>query len=612
MNKKGKIKVGIIAGLGLLAVVALVLAVVTYPGSSGPGFTLPAENAGIGNTAELFWQDCGGCKVTVTAEDGTVLLQQKVSGNGNLVLPTEAEGEYQVSLYGLFGNLIQQQSYQVTDSPIYTEQDTLQLGESAAIRVETDGLALTDDAWIGIYERGKTPGQDDSFLWSLVSDGLPGEGIYYAMQMHGSTNLFLRYTGDYTAFLFLDGGYTPVASWDFSTVEEDGVLALRWDPDVHADDPGDAQGFISLLGRPDAEDGEAVYICWGKDGEPLEGYDPLFILNAYDHYPVSGQIPAHTVFPEGANQILACATGSGKPGKVVATFTIQPELRYAEEAEEPIFTFGVLSDTHVTRRLVSHNNGNYWKALHQIVTEVPSTSFFVINGDITDNGAVGEYESVLDIEGLIPSLPKVYYSIGNHDSDKNDSDFSVLRDRFLDLTGTDEVYYSFESNDSTFIILGNEGAEGEDPDRAVLSQTQLDWLDETLSEAVTEYPGRPVFVFIHQPMEETVAATYEGSDLSDSDALRSIIEKYPEAVVFSGHTHRSITGTLALLSEDGFVSYVHDGVVSAVWDGTQDTYDSQGLVVSVYEDYIRIQGRSFADDAWLPLSNWKISLDSTS
>ena len=60
---------------------------------------------------------------------------------------------------------------------------------------------------------------------------------------------------------------------------------------------------------------------------------------------------------------------------------------------------------------------------------------------------------------------------------------------------------------------------------------------------------------------------------------------------------------------DGFVSYLHDGVVCAVWDGTQDTYDSQGLVVSVYEDYIRVQGRSFADDAWLPLCNWKIGLD---
>ena len=37
-----------------------------------------------------------------------------------------------------------------------------------------------------------------------------------------------------------------------------------------------------------------------------------------------------------------------------------------------------------------------------------------------------------------------------------------------------------------------------------------------------------------------------------------------------------MTGTLALRSEDGFVSYLHDGVVCAVWDGTQDTYGQPG------------------------------------
>ena len=609
MKNKGKIGIFAVAGLGILAIVAFVFAWLTFPGGSGPGFSLPAETAGVGSPAELNWQDCTGCTVSVSGSDGTVLLEQRVSGSGTLSLPTEEAGDYAVSLYGLFGNLIQQDSYQVTENRIYTEQDTFQLGESAAVRIDTDGLELTDEAWIGIYERGATPGVDDSFLWVLVSDGLPGNGIYYAMQMRGSTNLFLRYTGEYTAYLFTDGGYTPAASWDFSTIEEDGVLALRWDPDAHVDEPGDAQGFISLLGRPDAEDGEPVYICWGSDGEPLEGYDPLFILNAWDHYPVSGEIPAHTVFPEGATQVLACSAEGDKPGEVVACFTIQPELRYAEEAEEPLFTFAVLSDTHVTRRLISHNNANYWQALRQITAEAPSTELIVINGDITDNGAPGEYESLLDIEGMFPDLPAVYYTIGNHDSDKNDSDFSVLRERFLELTGTEEVYYSFEAGGSTFIMLGNEGAEGEDPDLANLSDTQLNWLDETLAEAVETNPDRPVFIFIHQPMEGTVAATFEGSDIAQSAELMEIIEKYPEAVVFSGHTHRSMTGTLALRSEDGFVSYLHDGVVCAVWDGTQDTYDSQGLVVSVYEDYIRVQGRSFADDAWLPLCNWKIGLD---
>ena len=314
MKNKGKIGIFAVAGLGILAIVAFVFAWLTFPGGSGPGFSLPAETAGVGSPAELNWQDCTGCTVSVSGSDGTVLLEQRVSGSGTLSLPTEEAGDYAVSLYGLFGNLIQQDSYQVTENRIYTEQDTFQLGESAAVRIDTDGLELTDEAWIGIYERGATPGVDDSFLWVLVSDGLPGNGIYYAMQMRGSINLFLRYTGEYTAYLFTDGGYTPAASWDFSTVEEDGVLALRWDPDAHVDEPGDAQGFISLLGRPDAEDGEPVYICWGSDGEPLEGYDPLFILNAWDHYPGFGGNPGPYGLPGGGDAGFGLFRRRGQTG----------------------------------------------------------------------------------------------------------------------------------------------------------------------------------------------------------------------------------------------------------------------------------------------------------
>ena len=60
---------------------------------------------------------------------------------------------------------------------------------------------------------------------------------------------------------------------------------------------------------------------------------------------------------------------------------------------------------------------------------------------------------------------------------------------------------------------------GKTPDLANLSDTQLNWLDETLAEAVETNPDRPVFIFIHQPMEGTVAATFEGSDIAQSAEL---------------------------------------------------------------------------------------------
>lgn len=595
-----------IATAGILVVLAVLLMVYERYADKDPSLILPYHIAGVGNQTEVIVQDGKGCSVRVLSEDGNeVFSQQLQKAADTLTLPSDESGEYTIQLYTRSGKILDEEAYTVTDSAVYTEEYTYQLGASTVIRVEAENLS--EEAWIGVYEQGIVPGETESVLWERIGEGLPGNGIYYAMQMHGSTNLFLKYTGSYTVYLFPDKGYDPIASWDFSTCEEN-VLAARWEPDSHCTEPGDSQGFICLLGRPESENGEKVWVCWGKDNKPLEGYDPIFSLNASAHYMVSGEIPAHSVFPEGAAQILICADQNGKPGKVLTWTTIQPELRHIE-TEEPNLTFSVISDTHVTSRLLSKNNYKFYRALSQITEMSPLVDLIINNGDVTDNGAQKEYKTLERLESLF-DLPDIYYTIGNHDSDKNASDFSPLGERFLQLTGTGKVYYSFARDDCTFIALGNEGADDTgDPDFARISQQQLDWLEETLQQAVKENPHQPVFVFVHQPLQGTVAASFDSSDLLQSQEVMEIVERYPQVVLFSGHTHRSMAGTLALRSEEGMVTYVHDGVVCAVWDGEKDTKDSQGLFVSVYDEYILISGRSFENDAWIGLCNWKIALD---
>ncbi len=595
-----------VTAAGIILILAVLLLVYERYTERNPALILPAHIVGRDCQTELIVEDGKGYSVRVCSESGSeIFVQQLDSGSQTLCLPSEDTGNYTVFLCTRAGRVLQTDSYTVTDSLVYTEEYTYQLGASTAIRVAEKNLA--EGAWVGVYTRGAVPGESESVLWERTAEGLPGSGIYYAMQMHGSTNLFLRYTGEYTVYLFPDSGYTPIASWDFSTREEN-VLAVRWDPDPNCTEAGDSQGLISLLGRPESENKETVVVCWGKDNQPLEGYDPLFTLNAYAHYPVSGQIPAHSVFPEGASQILICADRNGKPGEILASAFIQPELRYTEQ-QEPRFTFSVISDTHVTRHLLGRNNFRFCRALSQITRVDPPVDLIIDNGDVTDNGSEKEYKVLKTLESFF-DLPEIYYTIGNHDSDKNASDFSVLKSRFLQLTGTEEVYYSFTQDGCTFIALGNEGTEEYgDPDFAKISQEQLDWLKETLREAVKQNPRQPVFVFVHQPLLGTVAASYEASDLLQSEEVMEIVEQYPQVVLFSGHTHRSLSGTLALRSEDGMVSYVHDGVVCAVWDGEKDTRDSQGIFVSVYDDYLHISGRSFADDAWLALCNWRIAFD---
>lgn len=601
-----KTKYRTLAAAGILVVLAVLLMVYERYADKDPALILPAHIVGMGNQAEVIVQDGKGYSVRVLSEDGSECFSEQLSKAADtLILPSDEAGAFTVQLCARSGKILDEEAYTVTDSAVYTEEYTYQLGASTVIRVEAENFS--EEAWIGVYEKGTVPGETESVLWARLGEGLPGNGIYYAMQMHGSTNLFLKYTGAYTVYLFPDKGYDPIASWDFSTCEEN-VLAARWEPDPHCTEPGDSQGFICLLGRPESENGEKVWVCWGKDNQPLDGYDPIFSLNAYTHYMVSGEIPAHSVFPEDASQILICADQNGKPGKVLTSTSIQPELRRTE-TEEPRYTFAVISDTHVTGRLLSTNNYKFCRALSQITKISPSAELIINNGDVTDNGSEKEYKTLAQLESLF-DLPDRYYTIGNHDSDKNASDFSPLEERFLQLTGTEQVYYSFTRDGCTFIALGNEGADDTgDPDFARLSQQQLDWLEETLQEAVKENPHQPVFVFVHQPLQGTVAASFDSSDLLQSAEVMEIVERYPQVILFSGHTHRSMAGTLALRSEEGMVTYVHDGVVCAVWDGEKNTDDSQGLFVSVYDEYILISGRSFENDAWIGLCNWKIALD---
>ncbi|WP_434748813.1 metallophosphoesterase family protein [Paenibacillus amylolyticus] len=49
---------------------------------------------------------------------------------------------------------------------------------------------------------------------------------------------------------------------------------------------------------------------------------------------------------------------------------------------------------------------------------------------------------------------------------------------------------------------------------------------------------RPIFLFIHQPLMDTVAGSLQTRYGVNQDAeLKAVLAKYPQAILFSGHTH---------------------------------------------------------------------------
>ena len=66
--------------------------------------------------------------------------------------------------------------------------------------------------------------------------------------------------------------------------------------------------------------------------------------------------------------------------------------------------------------------------------------------------------------------------------------------------------------------------------------TASDWAKEELKKAAEDDPTKPIFVQQHYHITNTVY----GSDLWGTDVFTSILNKYPQVIDFSGHSHYPI------------------------------------------------------------------------
>jgi hypothetical protein len=77
---------------------------------------------------------------------------------------------------------------------------------------------------------------------------------------------------------------------------------------------------------------------------------------------------------------------------------------------------------------------------------------------------------------------------------------------------------------------------------------------EKTAEVAAKYPNKPIFLFSHIPQQDTCY----GSHSWGSTSFLSTLEKYPQAVFFSGHTHTPI----------GDPRMIHQGKFTSINDGS--------------------------------------------
>ncbi|PEZ02897.1 hypothetical protein CN326_19070 [Bacillus sp. AFS018417] len=307
------------------------------------------------------------------------------------------------------------------------------------------------------------------------------------------------------------------------------------------------------------------------------GYDPA--VKTEQNFTVTGTVdlPAEVANPNN----VALSTSINVT--VLASTTPEKDTSYK-------FSFMSISDTHANVpgdfADVSLNN-----ALQDAVSN--NVQHVSVAGDLTDYGTDAQYNLLMNTMNKYPQL-NCNYVLGNHDVRWLSGGYDTAKSRFLTHTGMPDTYYDKWINGYHFIYLATET---DDKDSAYLSDTQLQWLNDKLAEGASK--DKPIFLFLHQPLDNTVYQEYPWdpyqSDEVQDQKLEDIIGKYPQSVFITGHIHYPLTLPSTFYNKQYF-SMVRDGAVKD---------SGQGLIIDVYADRVVINGRDFNKKS--TITNWTIN-----
>lgn len=230
----------------------------------------------------------------------------------------------------------------------------------------------------------------------------------------------------------------------------------------------------------------------------------------------------------------------------------------------------------------------------------------LIDGDIAENGKAAEYRLVLDDLALIDNVDNYIFSSGNHDvrlrlfsqTVKTFGEFCNMANPSIQL---DKLYYSYEVNGYTFIILGTTSSTFEEAD---IDNEELVWFDNELQKAAVD--GKPVFVLLHQPLKLThnlpdswnSPFDFAGSVGKQSDELKDIMNKYDNVFLLTGHLHSGLSeANFEIIDNFVSVNVPSIGIVSK--DGGYEAAGT-GYMIEVYDNSVLFRARDFAKGNYLP------------
>ena len=302
---------------------------------------------------------------------------------------------------------------------------------------------------------------------------------------------------------------------------------------------------------------------------------------------------------------------------------------------DPLVSFHLISDIH-TNGKDSENGRNFKTGLINMKEMNPQADALISCGDNTEYGQEWEVKDFFDLikenNPVAEKNGKIMVTMGNHDVRgensgnnwvtspttanhgwwsnaysyymQNNKDF--MPDMPDELTGEEKTYFDYWINGYHFIVLNEENSP---KDQASVTEDQLIWLEEKLGESENaDNPfdaEKPVFVFIHQALEDTHqhSGLYLGFGPADA-RMKEILSRYPQTVLCTGHIHNGF-GTAEVIERSyGTMADVPSFKETEAWNDSREK--GSGYEVYVYEDEIVFRAADFLKGEWLPEYDYSV------
>ncbi len=222
----------------------------------------------------------------------------------------------------------------------------------------------------------------------------------------------------------------------------------------------------------------------------------------------------------------------------ITSVFVSPEAPADTGEFTPVMRFIISSDSHVatvgdtqTTRIEKMIKLGY--DIAEKDEEYKKLDAVLMAGDITDDGTKLGFASFKAAQDAVLKDGTKALSVIAKSHDSNSMGNTAAGEYFTQITGQPTDFHEV-INGFHFIGISVTATSGEH-----YSQYQKDWLKEQLNEAVKDDPFKPIFVVHHEHVSNTVygSSDFEGWGMSD---FKDILEKYPQVVDFSGHSHYPI------------------------------------------------------------------------